>query len=287
MRRVRIILGFATLLCAFGALSAPALAHKKAKLPHFFGEFTASALGRTFSETEPGATKGTGELEEMQIAQFRVRCPRELRTAGKVTGARFPIFTTRVSFKKSACRAVKVEGHTVEEPKLKFNQPLVIKYHPNGSTEVEGEAEVEKTASVSFKVVGGTCTVSIPPQTIPLKAVSKPEKQYSAAEYATEHEVVPGSKAKKDKYPANPMTGLLAGEEEYLEIEDNFTGLKSEERVTPLCHEPGKKKTQEEIVAEEVLLGHPLYIHYTTGTFVAYFEEYLTGGDLGFTTEKV
>jgi hypothetical protein len=286
MRRVRIILGFATLLCAFGALSAPAFAHKKPKEKKFFGEFTASALGKTFSETEPGTVKGTGELENFQVAQLAdIRCARLLRTTGKVTSARFPIYTTTISFRKSKCRAVKVEGHTVEEPKLKFGQPLVVKYHPAGFAEVEGEAEIEKSVGVSFKVVGGTCTVTIPPQTFPLKAVPKPEKHYSASEYATEHEPVEGTKKKKEMFPANPMTGLLAGEQEYVEIEDEFTKLKSEERVTPYCHEPGNKKTQKEIEAEEVTLGHPLFIHYTTGTFSAYFEERLVNGDFGFTTE--
>jgi hypothetical protein len=284
----------ATVVCACGALAGPALAKKHPEKPkHFYGEFTASKLGTTFSETEPGKTAGTGELEEFQVASFNVRCTGALKTAGTVTAARSTTYTTSVNFKKAHCRAVRVEGKTVEEPKLKFTKPLVIKYKANGSLTLEGEeageAEIVTPAALVFKVKGGQCTVTVPGnQTFPLKAVKKPEpnEPYSAAEYATEHEEVSGGKSKKSQYPANPSTGLLAGEQEYLEIEDSFNKLKSYEQVTEHCREAGTPaKTNQEIKEEEERTGMPDRIYYGKGHFAAYFEERLVGGDLGFDTE--
>ena len=294
MRRVRILVGLATALCAFGALAGPALAKRhKEKEKHFYGEFTASALGKSFSETEPGATSGLGEIEEFEIAQLKIRCPRDVRTSGTVTAARSTTYTTSVSFKKGKCLAVRIEGKTVEESKIKFTKPLVIKYRANGSATLEseeaGEAEIVTPAAISFKVKGAQCTVTVPGgQTFPLKAIKKPEpgEAYSAAEYASEHEEVEGSKKKKEMFPENPSTGLLAGEQEYLEIEDSFSKIVSYEQVTEHCRETGTpRRTEEEIKQMEEETEKPDRIYYTKGTFGAYFEERLVGGDLGFDTE--
>jgi hypothetical protein len=293
MRRVRILVGLATALCAFGALAGPALAKRhKEHEKHFYGEFTASALGKSFSETEPGITAGLGEVEEFEIAQLKIRCPRDVRTSGKVTAARSATYTTNVSFKKGKCLAVRIEGKTVEESKIKFTKPLVIKYRANGSATFEdeaGEAEIVTPAALTFKVKGAACTVTIPgEQTFPLKAIKKtePSEAYSAAEYASEHEEVEGSKKKKAMFPENPSTGLLAGEQEYLEIEDSFSKIKSYEQVTEHCREVGTpRKTEQEIKEEEESTGHPDVIYYAKGKFVAYFEEKLNDGDLGFSTE--
>jgi len=294
MSRVRILVGLATALCAFGALAGPALAKRhKEKEKHFYGEFTASALGKSFSETEPGATSGLGEIEEFEIAQLKIRCPRDVRTSGTVTAARSTTYTTSVSFKKGKCLAVRIEGKTVEESKIKFTKPLVIKYRANGSATLEseeaGEAEIVTPAAISFKVQGAQCTVTVPGgQTFPLKAIKKPEpgEAYSAAEYASEHEEVEGSKKKKEMFPENPSTGLLAGEQEYLEIEDSFSKIVSYEQVTEHCREVGTaRKTEQEIREEEEKTGHKDVIYYAKGKFAAYFEERLNDGDLGFSTE--
>jgi hypothetical protein len=294
MRRVRILVGLAVAVCAVGVLAGPALAKRNKENPkHFYGEFTASALGKTFSETEPGATAGLGEIEELEIAQLKITCPRYVKTTGAVTAARSTTYTTSISFKKGKCRAVRVEGKTVEEPKVVFSKPLIIKYQASGAATLEGneagEAEIVKPAALKFKVKGGTCTVTVPgEQTFPLKALKKPEpaEPFSAAEYASDTEEVEGSKKKKEKFPENPATGLQAGEQEYLEIEDVFSGIKSNEQVTEHCREAGTpKQTQAEIEAKEAETGKPDLIYYSKGRFEAYFEEYLVGGDLGFTTE--
>jgi hypothetical protein len=293
MRRIRFIVGLAAALCAFGALAGPAFAKKHPeKEKHFYGEFTASELGKTFSEMEPGITAGTGEIEEFEIAQLKIRCPHVVKTAGKVTAARSSEYTTTVNFKKGKCRAVRVEGKTVEEPKVNFTKPLVIKYRANGAATIEGEAgeaEIVTPAALVFKVKGAQCTITVPgEQTFPLKDIKKPEpgEPYSAAEYATEHEEVAGSKKKKEMFPANPSTGLLEGEQEYLEIEDVFSKIKSYEQVTEHCREAGTpRKTQQEITEEEERTGKPDLIYYVKGRFAAFFEEKLVHGDLGFSTE--
>lgn len=292
MRRVRIVLGFAAAVCAFGALTATAFA-KTPKEKHFYGEFTASAVGKTFSPTEPGLTKGTGTLEELKLAQLTITCERPLTTKGEVVAARSTEYYTELSFKKSKCRAVRTEGHTVEEPKMKFTAPLDLEYHAAGFAGLGGEGEpgleVKKEADVSFKVAGGICVVKILPQLIPGKAEKKPEpgEPYEAAEYSRTSEEVEGGKKKKELFPANPLTGLLAGEQEYIEIADSFGKIKTSEQVTEHCYEKGTtKKTEKEIKEEEEKTGKPDVIEYDKGVLKAEFEEKLTGGDLGFTTEE-
>lgn len=292
MRRVRIVLGVAAVVCALGALAATAMA-KPPKEKHFYGEFTASAVGKTFSTTEPGLTKGTGELEAFQLAQFTITCEKPLVTKGEVVAARSTEYFTELSLKKSRCHAVRTEGKTVEEPKVRFREPLDIEYHSAGFAGVGGSSEpgleIKKATSVSFKVAGGTCLVTIPAQTLPFKAEKKPEpsEAFSAAEYSRSSEEVEGGKKKKELFPANPSTGLLEGEQEYLEIEDAFTKIKTTEQVTEHCYEKGTaKKTKQQIKEEEEKTGLPDVIEYTNGVFTADFEEKLTDGDLGFATEE-
>ncbi|MGO9321240.1 MAG: hypothetical protein ACLQBY_10630 [Solirubrobacteraceae bacterium] len=292
MRRVRIVLGFVAVVCAFGALAATAFA-RAPRPKHFYGEFTASAVGKTFSKAEPGLTKGTGKLEELKLAQLTITCEKPLVTKGEVVSARSTEYFVEMSLKKSKCRAVRTEGHTVEEPKMKFGPPLDIEYHSAGFAGVGGGgepgAEITKETSVSFKVAGGICVVSIPPQLVPAKAEKKPEptEPYSAAEFSRTSEEVEGGKKKKELFPANPLTGLLAGEQEYIEIEDVFTKIRTTEQVTEHCYEQGtSKKTEKEIQEEEERTKKPDVIEYGKGSLKAEFEEKLTGGDLGFTTEE-
>jgi hypothetical protein len=293
MRRVRIVLGFAVAVCAFSALTAAAFA-KPPKEKHFYGEFTASAVGKTFSPSEPGLTKGTGELEELRLAQFNITCERGLMTKGEIVSARSTEYFTELSLRKSRCHATNVEGKTVEEPKMKFGAPIDIEYHAAGFAGLGGEgepgAEIKKETSVSFKVRGGTCVVQIPPQTVPLKAEKKPEpsEAYSAAEYERESEEVEGGKKKKELFPANPETGLEAGEQEYVYITDEFAKIKTVEQVTEHCYEKGTaKKTAQEIKELEETTGKPDLIEYNNGLLEAEFEEKLVGGDFGFTTEEL
>jgi hypothetical protein len=60
MRSVRMILGLAVVVCAFGALTAPAFA--KVEEPIEFGKFVANATG---------VTKGHGEAGEMAIGPYK------------------------------------------------------------------------------------------------------------------------------------------------------------------------------------------------------------------------
>ena len=52
MRRVRMVLVFAAAVCAFGAFTASAFA-KPPKEKLYYGEFIASAYGKTFSKRRP------------------------------------------------------------------------------------------------------------------------------------------------------------------------------------------------------------------------------------------
>src|SRR5580693_4785580 len=63
MRRVRIVLGFAAVVCAFSAFTASAFGTSEKKPKLVFGHFSASIVGKKITETEPAAVVENKEDE--------------------------------------------------------------------------------------------------------------------------------------------------------------------------------------------------------------------------------
>jgi len=267
MRRVRVVLAFAVVVCAFGALSAPAFA-KKVKPPVIFGKFVASIPGKTISPTEPAIATGHGELTSFKLGPVEVEeCAKEVKSVGKVESESSETLFQNIKFKNCIVWASlgKGEDKVKEKQKVSFN--LGFEFHSNRSLEV-GQAEESDVglteSSVSFKVAKTSCTLVIPAQTIPIKAEAKPEKEYEAASYTT----LEDKEVKLKKFPA--------GFQDKLVIEMEFKKLEGLLKPNAGC-------TSELPVNEEPESPRFGYIEYRNGELEAELEEVvIKNGNLGF-----
>lgn len=275
MRRVRIALGLAAALCAFGTFAAPALA-KKEKKEVVFGKFTASyPFGPEITPTAPAATKGIGELYSLELAKGALRissCAKELKSTGQVTSQSSNTIVQNITF--NGCFAkVNLNKEITEEIKVpKF--VLGMEFYSNGSAVAGQPSEVKivKPSTVTIQIgKKGACSVTIPAQTIPTKAEVKPEREFEAAFYETEME------------PAN-VKKFPSGFQEKLDVEMEFSKIESWVKPGAHCiYGPGEEGAFDK---EE---GTPAfgYVVYGKGTLEAELEEItIKNGNLGFEPKK-
>lgn len=269
-------------LFAFAALAAPALAKKEHPKVQF-GKFIASIPGETISESTPATAKGHGVVLEgpkgpgIELgggALTIARCAKELRSSGQVVSEKSETFLQNVAFKN--CYAQSYTGKNKEflsETKLpKFT--IALEFHSNQSAvagESPGEVKIKEKSTVVIPTPSknAPCKVTIPAQTIPEKAVTKPEEEYEAAFYETEHEEVEG-KHKLEKFPR--------GFYEELDIETEF--LKVEAWIKPGEHCIDVSGEG----AEDKEVGSPAYgyVVYNKGVFFIELEEIkIKDGNLG------
>jgi hypothetical protein len=212
-------------VCALAVAAAPAMAD----------EFVASRLPKPLSEAEPGKTKGVGigstslggteRNQELKFGVFDIFC--SARTYGKtveegaVSWALSPIFATEVKFEK--CLTKTNFAGFIAGTKTRFNvnpetnriEPVKFVYHYNGFAELgsgETASEVEVgSGAASFSIGGKICKISWPSQTVPAKAVRKPEEPYSTAAYSNEEVPVPANQLKK--FPGGYQKRLVIANE--------------------------------------------------------------------------
>jgi hypothetical protein len=180
MRSFRMIIGLVVAVCALGALTAPAFA--KTKEPKVFGKFVA---------TNTGGTKGHGEAGEMKLGPyiFPNGCTKELKSNGSVVAGESETIAQQIKFRGCIAKRKLGKGGIEESFPVKFT--LSMEFHSNGFIETGDGAEVHiNAATVNLKAAKSYCTANIPAQTIPGKAVKKPEGEFEAASYETEEEVL-------------------------------------------------------------------------------------------------
>jgi hypothetical protein len=193
MRSVRITLGLAVLLCAFGTVAAPALAKKKGKPPVVFGKFIASfPNGKPITSETPAATKGDGELS-LNVAEglLDIEECENGKTAGKVDSESSEVFFQELAFKHCVDHTHLGGKNSKLTGVFKVkNFKLAMEFRSNKSVELgegaEDELEITKPSTVVIKTKGIPCSVTIPRQVLPAKETGKPEKEYGVAGYETE-----------------------------------------------------------------------------------------------------
>jgi hypothetical protein len=234
MRRVRVVLGLAAVVCAFGALSAPAFAAKE-KPKAVFGKFVASTSG---------PLKGIGSVEALKLGPYTFTGKEEtagqgsfgpicgsLKSKGMVEAGESEDLLQNLTFKN--CIAYRKIEHSQVKEEVKVNLKLALEFHSNHSAiagkSEESEAHILPGSSVTFKGRKSSCVVVIPEQTLPIKAETKPEEEFETAGYETEEESLAGEKRLEAKY--GPVRKRL-------DIEMAFKKIKSLMQVTPECVYP-------------------------------------------------
>jgi hypothetical protein len=283
MRRVRFVLGLAVAVCAFGALTASALAKEKL----VFGTFAASIVGKPITPGSPATVRQNPEEEAevtgLQIGQYKFGrfnkadgkfeyeepCLKPPKVTGTVFEEHSSSLLTEVSFKE--CVNGDIEHGIVGYKSNSFK--LAIRFMANEAGEIgKGEAglEISKTASVIIKGGSQPCLVEIPQQFVPGKAGEKEEKFYEAAEYTPEEEEPENwekSKKLKEEYPG--------GEQKRLGIEttEKFKGIVSYVDTAAATEKKGCQPTKGEesgkLITEKEIEGKPnphyLWTEFTNG----------------------
>lgn len=270
MRRVRAVLVFAAVVCAFGALSAPAFAKEK----KVFGEFIGTPGQLKLAEKE-------AEVEEMTLGPYKFGrnaqgavCDKDLTVKGEVTEEHSPSLTTELGFVK--CNTSAHEGGFRETKAVSFK--LGVKFIANHSAEAgqrEG-VEILKPSVITFKGALKKCVVEIPAQFLPASAETRPEKEYIEAEYSNETpepiERWEKSKRLKEQYPS--------GFKERIEIDAEFKKVVTYVKPEKTCEY--EKGEEGKFITEE---GNPHKgeVEFTNGKIFLEIDELeVNGGELRF-----
>jgi hypothetical protein len=203
------------------ALAASASALCMAAAPAVAHEYVASRLPKPLSEAEPGKIKGIGigetELgkeklnQELVFGAFHIYCAAQTAgqtiNEGAVSWAVSQTFVTEIKFSK--CLAESSYGLFKSGTATNFNvnpetnksEPVKFVYHVNGFAGLgvgETESEVELgSGAASFKVGNKICKINWPAQTVPAKAVVKPEEVFSDVTYSNNEVPVEAKKIKQ------------------------------------------------------------------------------------------
>ena len=223
MRRLKTAAGMVATIGALAACAAPALATT---------EFTASRLPKPLSEAEPGKTRGRGvgstELggeersQELKFGEFYIVCA--AKTSGKtidegaVSWATSLTFSTEVKFEKCLTRTdfngfLAGTKRTFDvNPETKKSEPVKFVYHVNGFAELgagETDRKWKSARATPLPIAGKICKIDWPRQTVPAKAVKKPEEPYSAAAYSASR-----CRSKKKRSKNSPAAHQKAADRE-------------------------------------------------------------------------
>ncbi len=274
MRRLKTAAGMVATIGALAACAAPAMATT---------QFTASRLPKPLSEAEPGKTRGRGvgstglggeeRSQEFKFGVFYIVCA--AKTSGKtidegaVSWATSLTLSTEVKFEKCLTRTdfngfiAGTKTTFNVNPETKKSEPVKFVYHVNGFVELgagETESEVEVgSGDASFSIAGKICKIDWPRQTVPAKAVKKPEEPYSAAVYTSKQ--VPVEEREIRKFPSLLQTRLL--------ITNEFKGMEWSFEEGQCLGEGGFEEGAKQEAGK-------------TGLFKGSFEEEIAAGNLGF-----
>ena len=190
MRHLKTGLALAVMVCACGVAAVPAMAH----------EFTVSREIKGISPEFPGRlmVRNPAEAEQtFKFGSFKIKCTHAVSTKAEETpiiSTSFKSFAANMKYSKCKTFIALVNGNELEIATKFVGVPYVTYvYHANGfveaGTEVEESEEAEGAVKISggefgFKVSGLKCRVTLPAQTIPGKAIKKPEEEYSEASYS-------------------------------------------------------------------------------------------------------
>ncbi len=273
MRRLKLVIGFASAASVLCIAAGPAAAH----------EFTASRLPKPLSEAAPATTKGVGigstELggeernQELKFGVFSIYCAAQ--TTGKtidegaVSWSTSLVFATEVKFTKCLTKASYggfIAGTATKfnvNPETKKTEPVKFVYHVNGVVELgtgEVESEVEVgSGTATFTIAGKVCKIDWPSQTVPAQAVVKPNGEYSTAVYSNNE--VPVEERLWKRFPGGVQHRLV--------IKNVFTTMNWSYEEGQCLGEGGFEEGANKTEAKN-------------GIYKGSLEEQLSGGNLGF-----
>jgi hypothetical protein len=158
----------------------------------------ALALGATYAQahvfvSNPLAnTFGVGVgKQHWDLGPFNITCEKA-KASGKTKESPSEEFFTSIKYTKCTT-AAHLEGHCCNFTlKTKFVTPVVIEYHANGFVEIGSEGEETEGdiklsgGSIELKVNTIKCEIEIETQVLPIRAIKKPNGEYTSAKFHSE-----------------------------------------------------------------------------------------------------
>ncbi len=202
MRHLRTAFGLVLAVCLLGTMASTALAH----------EFAASKYKTEISEATPVKTLGRsteGTFQEMRFgAHIFIKCAKAM-SKGVLTSPSSTEFKTHIVYGK--CGYYPYPASELHFPAA-VRGGISVAFKVNGAAELEGnesgeeleygtKAEVLET-SAKFEVPSGHfCTVVVPTQTVPARAIKHPEEEFSQVTYSNTAVKVEETPTKLKLYP--------------------------------------------------------------------------------------
>ncbi len=188
----------------FGLISVAALlgvfATSASAQEHGAFEAQLKRAGKYISEEKPAKVTATNiGPQEFYMSFFKFTCSKATAAHTHIAFPYSNTFYAEVRF--SQCWTYfKVENGNLLGPYRATLQPVDFEYHWNGFAELGGESEsnvrLVDPGEIYVKIGSTQCEIYWEPQTIPSKAIKKPEGEYSSAVYSTA-EVTPNAKEQK------------------------------------------------------------------------------------------
>jgi hypothetical protein len=201
MRHLKTAFGLVVVVCLLGTMTATALGH----------EFVASKYKTTISPETPVTTKGKAPAEtkqEMTFSKYHLKCGAAY-SKGTITEPVSTVFKTHMIYSK--CGLYPYGTSEVHFPAT-VKGGLSVAFKVNGAAELEGnesgeeleygtKAEVLETATV-FQIPGGKfCTIVVPTQIVPARAIKHPEEEFAQVLYSNDPVKVEETPTKLKLYP--------------------------------------------------------------------------------------
>jgi hypothetical protein len=264
MRHVKLAVALAVAACALCVAAVPmASAHQ------FVASKTGKLKGRGFNEINIGATPISEwpepepeRMQEFHFARFKILCFKasDLNNEtihSEVTELESNVLKFTTKYSKCAWYPFLPSTAPPYNPETLYHiaasmskNGMTVEYHANGWVETQAEPEAEeieykgvlKPTSLSFKIGSSKiCAIYVPEQTIPIKAIKKPEEEFSEVTYSNLE--VPTEKLKT--FPSGFQQRLLINDAwKHIQFKYGLSGGEEPE-VKYQCETYGKESLQE------------------------------------------
>jgi hypothetical protein len=189
MRHLKMTVALAVAAGVLAIAAAPAMAHQ------FVASHLGKSTGRGFEQIPlppPGELPeyNPARMQNFKFGNFKIRCY-GASGSGQITELASETFQTTTKYTRCGWYP---QENSLHASATFSKSGITVTYHANGYLQAEGNEsgeEVEwrniglKEVSAAIHIGQKICTVTIPEQTVPARAVISPNEEFSAAVYST------------------------------------------------------------------------------------------------------
>jgi hypothetical protein len=186
-------------MCLLGVMASSALAHEFLASKYHVTPSEATPLhllGKTAPPEEEQINKGTGEgVQSFTFGKYPIKCEKGT-SKGLITSSPTDELNVKTTYAK--CGYYPIKGQSEHVPAT-IKGGIAWKLIVNGAAKLEPKEEAEELeygpeskivilpTSFQVKITAGKfCTINVPEQELPAKAIKSPNEEYNALTYSNE-----------------------------------------------------------------------------------------------------